>query len=104
MRLLWYLKYHKVKVKVKFKLTYSIKPRQNCNVQTTPSIENFVVINQIDILDPSEVTDADLEPVKNTLMTTPAPDSGSSSGGYFAGLTALCLLSFSMRKLIIKAN
>jgi peptidyl-prolyl cis-trans isomerase A (cyclophilin A) len=77
---------------------------QNCSAQTTPGIENFVVINQIDILDPSEVTDADLNPVKNTLIITPAPDSGSSSGGSFSWLTVLCLLSFSMRKLIIKAN
>ena len=77
---------------------------QNCSAQTTPGIENFVVINQIDILDPSEVTDANLDPVKNTLITTPAPDSGISSGGSFAWLTILCLLSFSMRKLIIKTN
>ena len=77
---------------------------QNCSAQTTPGIENFVVINQIDILDPSEVTDADLDPVKNTLITTPAPDSGSSSGGSFTWLTVLFLLPFSMKKLIIKTN
>jgi peptidyl-prolyl cis-trans isomerase A (cyclophilin A) len=77
---------------------------QNCSAQTTPGIENFVVINQIDILDPSEVTDADLNPLKNTLIITPARGSGGSSGGSFSWLTVLCLLSFSMRRLLIKAN
>lgn len=76
---------------------------QNCTVQTTPGIDNFVVINQIDILDPSEVTDTDLDPVKNTLLTTPTPDSGSSSGGSFAWLTVLCLMIFSMRKRVTKS-
>ena len=80
---------------------------QKCSVQTTPGIDNFVVINQIDILDSSEVTDADLNPVKNTLITTPidptpAPDSGTSSGGSFTWFTVLCLMSFSMRKRVIK--
>ncbi len=75
-----------------------------CSNNDVPGIENFVVINQIDILDPFEVTDTDLDPVKNTLITTPAPDSGSSSGGSFTWITVLFLLSFSMRKLIIKTN
>jgi peptidyl-prolyl cis-trans isomerase A (cyclophilin A) len=75
---------------------------QNCSEQTTPGIDNFVVINQIDILDTSEVTDADLDPVKNTLITTPAPDSSSSSGGSFAWFTVLCLLTLSMRKRVIQ--
>ena len=75
-----------------------------CSNNDVPGIENFVVINQIDILDQFEVTDTDLDPVKNTLITTPAPDSGSSSGGSFTWITVLFLLSFSMRKLIIKTN
>mgnify|MGYP003647015936 FL=1 len=82
---------------------------QNCSDLTTPGIENFVLINQIDIVDPSEVTDADLNPVKNTLITptidpTPTPDNVSSSGGgSFAWFTLLCLLSLSMRKLVIRS-
>ncbi len=80
-------------------LDYTSTQWSNNNV---PDIENFVVINQIDILDPFEVTDTDLDPVKNTLITTPAPDSGSSSGGSFTWITVLFLLSFSIRKLIIK--
>lgn len=71
---------------------------QNCSEQTTPGIENFVVINQIDILDSSEVTDADLNPVKNTLLT---PDNGDSSGGSFAWFTLLCLIYLSIKKLVI---
>lgn len=77
---------------------------QNCSEQTTPGIENFVVINQIVIIDSSEVTDAELNPVKNTLITTPVeptPDSGSG-GGTFSWLSILCLILLSMRKLTIK--
>ncbi len=80
---------------------------QNCSVQSTPSIENFVVINQITIIDSSAVTDADLNPVKNTLITTPVDptpttDSESGGGGAFIWLTVLCLLPLSMRKPVFK--
>jgi peptidyl-prolyl cis-trans isomerase A (cyclophilin A) len=72
---------------------------QNCIDQSTPGIENFVVINQIDIVDSSEVTDANLTPVKNTLNKA---DDESSSGGSFTGLTLFLLLGISIKKLIIK--
>jgi len=78
---------------------------QNCSEQSTPGIENFVVINQVIIIDSSEVTDADLNPVKNTLLTTEEEqeETESSSGGAFVWLTLLCLLSLSMRKLVFKS-
>lgn len=78
---------------------------QNCSEQSTPGIENFVVINQVIIIDSSEVTDADLTPVKNTLLTTEEEQEeteSSSGGGAFVWLTVLCLLPLSIRKLIFK--
>lgn len=80
---------------------------QQCADLTVPGIENFVVINKIEILDSSDVTDADLNPVRNTLLTLPVdpiptPDS-NSGGGAFTWLTICCLMSFSMRKLVIKS-
>ncbi len=78
---------------------------QTCDDLSTASIENVVVINQIDILDSSTVTDADLNPVKNTLIIPePIPDHGDdSSGGSFSWLTIFCLLLLSMRKITIRS-
>lgn len=81
---------------------------QTCSDITAPGVENFVVIESITIIDPSEVTDADLSPVENTLIgtptdptpevpTTPDSDSGGGSTGLFS-FVALLLLS--MRKKI----
>lgn len=75
---------------------------QNCSDQSTPGIENFVVINQIIIIDSSEVTDANLSPVKNTLLSAAEEESDSSSGGAFAWLSLLTLLSITWRKLTAK--
>ena len=74
----------------------------NCSEQTTPGIENFVVINQITIIDSSEVTDADLSPVKNTLITEPEPQpaDNSSGGGTFAWLSLLLISILTLRKTI----
>jgi peptidyl-prolyl cis-trans isomerase A (cyclophilin A) len=79
---------------------------QQCTDLTAPGLENFVVIEQITIVDSSQVTDADLSPAKNTLITSSeAPDSGSSSGGgAFYWLLIIGSLSLAMRKLKIKAN
>jgi peptidyl-prolyl cis-trans isomerase A (cyclophilin A) len=41
---------------------------QNCTDQATPGIENFVVIYQINVIDSSEVTDANLSPQLNILL------------------------------------
>ena len=76
---------------------------QNCSEQTTPGIENFVVINQVIIIDSSEVTDADLSPVKNTLLTEEEEPKSSSGGGAFIWLTLLCLIFLSMRKLATRS-
>ncbi len=70
---------------------------QDCTEQTTPGIENFVVITQIDIIDPSEVTDADLSPAKNTLINQETPKE-SSGGGTMAFLSVLLLTLFNIRK------
>jgi peptidyl-prolyl cis-trans isomerase A (cyclophilin A) len=81
---------------------------QTCGDITAPGVENFVVIESITIVDSSEVTDADLSPVENTLIgtptdptpevpTTPDSDSGGGSTGLFS-FVALLLLS--MRKKI----
>ena len=75
---------------------------QICDDLATPGIENFVVIEQITIIDSSEVTDADLNPIKNTLIKPSTSDNGSG-GGSFAWFTLLCLLSLSMRKLVIRS-
>ncbi|NQY88507.1 MAG: peptidylprolyl isomerase [Colwellia sp.] len=70
---------------------------QNCTDQTTPGIENFVVITQIDIIDSSEVTDANLTPTKNTLINQETPKE-SSGGGTMAFLSVLLLTLFNIRK------
>jgi peptidyl-prolyl cis-trans isomerase A (cyclophilin A) len=80
---------------------------QQCTDLTAPGLENFVVIEQITIVDSSEVTDADLSPAKNTLITsveTPDNSGGSSGGGAFYWLLIIGSLSLAMRKLKIKAN
>jgi len=78
---------------------------QDCSNQSTPGVENFVVIEQIIIIDSSEVTDADLTPAKNTLLTTPVeptPTPDNSGGGSFTWLSVFILLLFSMRKLALR--
>ena len=82
---------------------------QQCSDLASPGAENFVTINQIVIVDSSEVTDADLIPVKNTLISptdpTPTPDpepDNSSSGGTFAWLSVFGLLLLGTRKLLSK--
>jgi peptidyl-prolyl cis-trans isomerase A (cyclophilin A) len=76
---------------------------QNCSEQTTPGIENFVVINHISITDSSEVTDADLSPAKNTLLTEDkTPTDNSSGGGTFTWFSLFALMTLSIRKFAIK--
>jgi len=80
---------------------------QNCSDQSTPGIENFVVINQVTIIDPSEVTDANLTPIRNTLLTEEEesePESTSSGGGTFAWFTMFCLIIISIRNLTIQSK
>ena len=70
---------------------------QQCADLASPGVENFVVIENITIIDSSEVTDADLNPVKNTLITSPT-DNSSSGGGSFSFFSFFGLLMLSMRK------
>ena len=49
-----------------------------CDDVNAPALENFVVIEQVVIIDSSEVTDANLSPTKNTLLNVTAEDSGGS--------------------------
>lgn len=73
---------------------------QNCSAQTTPGVENFVVINQIIIIDSSTVTDADLSPTKNTLLAEAnEPKESSGGGGSVAWLSMFALVLLSVRKL-----
>ena len=73
---------------------------QNCTDNTTPGIENFVVVEQIIIIDSSQVTDADLTPVKNTLISTPNEPASDGSGGSLAWLSMFSLLLLTVRKLL----
>ncbi len=75
---------------------------QNCSETSTPGIENFVVVNQIVIIDSSEATDADLTPIKNTLNTPadPTPDTGSGGGGAIIWLSLFGLFLLSLRKVV----
>lgn len=73
---------------------------QTCDDLSTVGIENFVLINQITIIDSSEVTDADLSPVKNTLITAKEPNNSSSSGGTFAWCSLLLIGLLTLRKII----
>ncbi len=74
---------------------------QNCSDQSTPGVENFVVINQIVIIDSSQVTDTNLSPTKNTLLAAAGEENGSSSssGGTFAWLLLFILLPIAWRKI-----
>jgi peptidyl-prolyl cis-trans isomerase A (cyclophilin A) len=65
---------------------------EECASQSLPGLENFVVIEQITIIDSSEVTDADLTPLKNTLINAkPAPTPSESSGGSLGWLALIAL-------------
>lgn len=81
---------------------------QQCADLSAPGIENFVVINNMTIVDSSQVTAADLDPVKNTLLTQTTNtnnNSGgdsSSSGGTVIWLSIFSLLSISIRRFFIK--
>tara|TARA_B110000467_G_C18310984_1_gene478110 strand:- start:346 stop:1149 length:804 start_codon:yes stop_codon:yes gene_type:complete len=83
---------------------------QKCTEIVAPSFENFVVIEHITIIDSSEVTDADLTPVKNTLITTepepptiPTTPSNGSGGGSFTWLSLFALAIFAAKKRLIKS-
>ncbi|MBU2926192.1 peptidylprolyl isomerase [Colwellia sp. 1_MG-2023] len=76
---------------------------QQCSDLATPGIENFVIVEQIVIVDSAEVTDGDLSPVRNTLITaptepTPTPDNDSSGGGTFAWFILLSLIPLLIRR------
>lgn len=75
-----------------------------CANLSVPGVENFVTIQEIVIIDSSEVTDADLNPAKNTLKdaVTPLPPVPSdSSGGSIGWLTLLVIgLTASYRRLV----
>jgi len=69
---------------------------EDCTNKTVPGIENFVVVEQIVIVDSSTATDANLSPAKNTLINK-EPENNDSSGGAIAWLI-LCLLPITSRK------
>jgi len=70
---------------------------QNCTDQSTPGLENFVVITKITIVDSSTATETGLTKPKNTRINK-SSGSGSNGGGSFGWLALLLIpLSF-MRK------
>ncbi len=75
-----------------------IDDAQACSDLTTPGIENFVVIENVIIIDNSEVTDADLNPVKNTQVTK----ADNSSGGSVAWLSMLALTLLSIKRITLR--
>ena len=71
--------------------------------QVNPDESNFITINAVTIIDDSENTAENLEPKKNTLLTTTVPDTGnnnseSSSGSLFSMLMLLGVGLFVRRK------
>ena len=71
--------------------------------QVNPDESNFITINAVTIIDDSENTAENLEPKKNTLLTTTVPDTGnnnseSSSGSLFSMLMVLGVGLFVRRK------
>ena len=72
---------------------------QRCADISGLSIENFVVIEHITIIDSSSVTDADLSPTKNTLLPQVSEPEKSSSGGAMTWLSLFVLFITARRKL-----
>ncbi len=71
--------------------------------QVNPDESNFITINAVTIIDNSENTAENLDPKKNTLLTTTDPDTGnnnseSSSGSLFSMLMLLGAGLFVRRK------
>ena len=79
---------------------------ESCTDLATPGLENFVVINQIVIIDSSEATAADLNPTKNTLIGDSGDsgdsDENKSSGGTVFWLSLFSLLMISVRRFTLK--
>lgn len=74
---------------------------QQCADLAAPAIENFVVINSITIIDSAEVTDADLNPVKNTLLNQ-ATNTDNSSGGGVIWFSLFGLLVIASNRFLIR--
>jgi len=70
---------------------------QNCADQSVPGLDNFVVINQITIVDSSAATETTVTKPKNTLINQPPASTPSGgSGGGTLGFTGLFLLVLSL--------
>lgn len=71
---------------------------EQCSESVVPGLENFVVLEQVVIVDSSEVTDADLTKIENTLIdqvnppTQPEPSSGGGAVYWLLTLLGLPLL------------
>lgn len=76
---------------------------QTCADLAAPGIGNFVVVENITITDSSDVTDANLTPPKNTLITAKPTTPSKSSGGSLSWLAILVIgFTASYRRLISK--
>jgi len=72
---------------------------QNCANQTVPGLENFVVINQITIVDSSSATETNVSKPKNTLINKqPSSNSNDSSGGGTFGFSSFILLALAFSR------
>ena len=72
---------------------------QNCADNDALLLDNFVVVNQIVIVDAAEVTDTNLTKPKNTLINQPVePTQSSDSGGGSFGWSLLLLPLVWLRK------
>jgi len=86
----------------------AVNEGQQCADLASPGIENFVVIENITIIDSSEATADDLNPIKNTLLSTSgepkSPINNGSGGGSFTWFYLLCLLSFTVKNVLVKSK
>jgi len=74
---------------------------QVCNDIVVPGVENFVVIEQIVIVDSSEVTDSDLKPQLTTNQPA-SEDSGGSISWFTFGMLTLLAIRKRFTKLFTK--
>lgn len=61
----------------------------DCNSDATPSVENYITINQVVVLDSSSSTAANLSPLRNTLIS----DSGGGGSVFWMLMTLVASLS-----------
>lgn len=70
----------------------------DCNSDATPSVENYITINQVIVLDSSASTAANLSPARNTLIIeSNSGSSGGDGGGSVFWMLMVLFASLSIR-------